>query len=337
VKLKWLALLSMLLVASAALFGFDQSYNRVGYIQEGVASYYADQFHGRKTANGERFDMHDLTCAHPRIRFNTELRVTNLANGKSVIVRVNDRGPYVDNRIIDLSLAAARKLDMIRSGTSRVRCEVVSVEDMPPAVRERLERERRQREQGTEAEPTEQETAKKDKEKRPAWLDKLLGKKKKEEPAPQPKTDLPKRPKTKEPEPKETEPAKKPVPVDEPTVDTKPTPGGGGQVDMPNRRRNRPLTEDTFAGLNTYSLWGTIQYPEGFGVQVASYTVLDAALAKGREISGQGFDKVYIQTGWAGEKRAYRIIIGEGNEAQAASLIPDLKDSGYKGFVKQHY
>ncbi len=111
-------------------FGIDQSYNKVGYVQKGTASYYADDFHGKKTANGEKFNMNVLTAAHPRIRFNTMLKVTNLENGKSVMVRVNDRGPYVGGRILDLSKAAAKQIDMIQNGTVSITAEVVSTETL---------------------------------------------------------------------------------------------------------------------------------------------------------------------------------------------------------------
>ena len=90
-----------------------------------TASYYAEDFHGKKTSNGERFNMNDLTCAHKSLPFDTILKVTNLANGKSVQVRVNDRGPFVASREIDLSKAAAVKLGMIGTGTTKVKLEIV--------------------------------------------------------------------------------------------------------------------------------------------------------------------------------------------------------------------
>jgi rare lipoprotein A len=90
-----------------------------------VASYYGKGFHGKKTASGERFNMRDLTAAHRTYSFGTRVRVTNLDNGASVIVRVNDRGPFVKNRCIDVSQGAAEKLGMIGTGTARVRLEVV--------------------------------------------------------------------------------------------------------------------------------------------------------------------------------------------------------------------
>lgn len=98
---------------------------RVLLTLEGIASYYAHDFHGKLTSNGEIFDMHALTAAHRVFPFGTKVRVTNLDNGKSVIVRINDRGPFVEARIIDLSLGAAKELDMIQKGTTRVRLDVL--------------------------------------------------------------------------------------------------------------------------------------------------------------------------------------------------------------------
>lgn len=96
------------------------------YETEGFASYYSEDFHGKLTSSGEVYDMHKLTCAHPYLPFNTWLKVTNLANQKSVIVRVNDRGPFMKNRIIDLSYAAARQLGMLGPGSIYVKLEIVS-------------------------------------------------------------------------------------------------------------------------------------------------------------------------------------------------------------------
>lgn len=90
-----------------------------------TASYYAEDFHGKRTSNGERFNMYDYTCAHKSLPFGTILKVTNLANGKSCEVRVNDRGPFVASREIDISKAAAVKLDMIGTGTAKVKLEIV--------------------------------------------------------------------------------------------------------------------------------------------------------------------------------------------------------------------
>lgn len=107
----------------------------------GSASYYANKFEGRRTANGERFRQSEMTCAHRSLPFGTKLRVTNLDNNKTIIVRVNDRGPYIKGRIIDLSLKAAKELDFVKSGHTKVKIELdekvvedtayIAVADMP--------------------------------------------------------------------------------------------------------------------------------------------------------------------------------------------------------------
>mgnify|MGYP002652400236 CR=1 FL=1 len=97
----------------------------VNYRAEGLASWYGDDFHGRLTANGEVFDMASLTAAHPTLPMPSYARVTNLSNGKSLVVRVNDRGPYHGNRLIDVSNKAAELLDFKGNGVARVRVEYV--------------------------------------------------------------------------------------------------------------------------------------------------------------------------------------------------------------------
>ena len=113
-------LAAVLIIFAAPLFA-DYVYK-----SEAVASFYADKFHGRKTSNGETFNMYALTAAHKTLPFNTKVVVTNLANGKNVTVRINDRGPFVRGREIDLSKAAAEKLDMIKSGTAKVKLTIIS-------------------------------------------------------------------------------------------------------------------------------------------------------------------------------------------------------------------
>jgi len=91
------------------------------YLGEGLASYYGPGLHGRPTASGEKFNQNAMTAAHRTVKFGTCLRVVNMENGHSVQVRVNDRGPFKEGRIIDVSLEAARKLDMVKKGLARVR------------------------------------------------------------------------------------------------------------------------------------------------------------------------------------------------------------------------
>lgn len=101
------------------------SYGQKVYSETGNASYYASNFHGKKTASGEKYDMNMLTAAHNSLPFNTYVKVTNLSNNKCVVVKINDRGPHSKNRIIDLSSAAAKKINLIQSGVARVKIEVL--------------------------------------------------------------------------------------------------------------------------------------------------------------------------------------------------------------------
>lgn len=96
-----------------------------GYTEQGNASWYGEPFNGRRASNGEVYDMYKLTAAHRTLPFDTMVRVTNLNNGKSTTVRITDRGPFVENRIIDLSLAAAREIDLVGPGVAPVRVEVL--------------------------------------------------------------------------------------------------------------------------------------------------------------------------------------------------------------------
>ena len=97
-----------------------------GYVAEGVASWYGSKFHGRRTSSGETFDMYRLTAAHRSLPLPTYVRVTNLDNGRSTVVRVNDRGPFVDDRLIDLSYAAATRLGVVARGTAPVRVRALT-------------------------------------------------------------------------------------------------------------------------------------------------------------------------------------------------------------------
>ena len=94
-------------------------------VMNGVSSFYAEDFHGKLTANGEVYDMYGLTAAHKTLPLNTVCRVTNLTNKKSLILRINDRGPYIKGRILDCSYGAAKKLDFINQGTTNVKIEVM--------------------------------------------------------------------------------------------------------------------------------------------------------------------------------------------------------------------
>jgi len=104
------------------------------YDETGIASWYGDKFHGKKTANGEIYDMHAMTAAHTTLPIPSVVRVTNLENGKAIVVRVNDRGPFVKSRLIDLSYAAANALGYSQQGTTRVRVQTIHSADVSAEV-----------------------------------------------------------------------------------------------------------------------------------------------------------------------------------------------------------
>lgn len=124
------ALALMLFAAGCARHTTARLPARVGSTETGIASWYGVPYHGRPTASGETFDMEMLTAAHRALPFQTWVEITNLSNGKHVDVRITDRGPFVHGRIIDLSMAAARQIDMVRAGTARVRLKVIN----PPVI-----------------------------------------------------------------------------------------------------------------------------------------------------------------------------------------------------------
>lgn len=107
----------------------SKSKSRHTRVMTGISSFYGEEFHGKLTANGEVFDMYGLTAAHKTLPLNTIVRVTNLENGKSLILRINDRGPYVKGRILDCSYGAALKLGFVGKGTTKVKIEVIELGD----------------------------------------------------------------------------------------------------------------------------------------------------------------------------------------------------------------
>lgn len=129
-----LAALLALMVTGCAARGPADADLRPGWSETGVASWYGHPFHGRTTASGEVYDMHQMTAAHRWLPFDTRLRVENRDNGRATEVRVNDRGPFVRGRIVDLSRAAAEALEMVGPGTGRVRLVVLELPEPPSCL-----------------------------------------------------------------------------------------------------------------------------------------------------------------------------------------------------------
>lgn len=115
-------------------YSFADSYPEI----IGEASYYSNRLHGRKTSSGELYNMHKFTCAHKTYPFGTVLKVTNLKNNAFIHVTVNDRGPYAKSRIVDLSMAAAKELNMVQSGVARVKVEIMSMPERKTKKKTRI-------------------------------------------------------------------------------------------------------------------------------------------------------------------------------------------------------
>jgi rare lipoprotein A len=121
----------MNLVSLILLLLFSSPSGKALYSADGKASYYADRMHGHRTASGERYDKSQLTAAHASLPFDTYLEVTNLSNGKTVVVRINDRMAHSRSRVIDLSRAAAQQIDLIRAGIGTVKLQELPDEGQP--------------------------------------------------------------------------------------------------------------------------------------------------------------------------------------------------------------
>lgn len=118
-------LITLTLALAFSSYKGDHALSTVPFSEEGIASYYSDYYQGRITANGEIFDQTKLTAAHKSLPFGTKVKVLNLANKQSVEVTINDRGPYIEGRIIDLSYTAAEQVSMIQAGIEKVRIEII--------------------------------------------------------------------------------------------------------------------------------------------------------------------------------------------------------------------
>ncbi|OJJ23476.1 hypothetical protein BKI52_03685 [marine bacterium AO1-C] len=242
------------------VFGsFSTIYAQKTFRQRGIASYYIDRFDGRQTASGEIFDNQDLVGSHKKLPFNSMVKVTNLANNRSVIVRINDRGPYAHGRIIDVSKAAARKIGLLSTGTAKVLIESV----------------------GSNGNVTVTET---------------------------------------------------------PKITPKPI---AKVVSNPAKNISRASSDKDYKVGNTYDRFGTSQTPRGYGIQVGYFAQLGSTKKYCREVkSATNIDQIFIQVGWDNQKqrKIYRVLVGTfATKNTSALTMRQIKEAGYKGFLKPHF
>lgn len=289
---------------------------QIGFVQEGNASYYADRFHGKRTSSGERYDQMAFTAAHRELPFGCMVKVTNLENNLSVVVRINDRGPFKRNRVLDLSLAGAQQLDMVRNGIAHIRLEVVGVKDPPPHP-------------SPAAEAPQAQAGRKPSNAAPAIpikkvADKPLAEKAKPKPAPaKPKTEN----KPEQLVDKETEKIVKTF-----------KPGNQEPNETPDARPTGMFPDGPFRNKGTYNLWGTIVKYESYCVQVGSFDNLEKAKLLGNKAKAAGYTRVYIQVVPLGKGiTEYKVVLGVYDTKDQARLnIPELQKKGFAGFVSRH-
>ncbi len=326
--MKALKIYLLLILCSTIAYG-QESEIAIGYTQKGMASYYANKFHGKKTASGEKFDMYAMTAAHPKIPFNSIVKLTNLSNGKWVTVRINDRGPFTHRRILDMSKAAALKLDIIREGSAEITLEVLKIPGQESAAKEGDSSD------GTpEATNPQTSTTKTDNTTPPKTEAQTntnatatnSSNTNNTATTTQKKTDASastsKATGTTTTSPEKTTTSTS-TPTKVPTVALEPT--------VPLKERFKPV--------KTYNIWGTERQPKGFGIQLGSYTDLDKALALGKEATDLGMREVYIQTGWSNKQLVYRVLFASGTDAEKVKqLLPVVQSKGFPAaFLRSHY
>ena len=290
----------------------------------GLASWYADAFQGRKTASGELYDKAKLTAAHKTLPFGTVIKVTRLDNNQSVRVRVNDRGPYIKGRVVDISRAAAERLDLISDGSAEVRVEVVGKDTPEPAsvvtapsttTRPTTRPDVRA---ADEAPATSYNTP------RPAATQPV-----RETPRPVViETDQPVTVVTEKPTPKPA--ATKPKPAAQTPRETQTTKGEKASLPEPQLLTN---------GLKTYDLY-KIQLlrpaKQGFGVQVASLSDYDGVMKKVADLQAQWFKNILVSVErGTGSKPSYKIILGPFVDMESAQAYKTSlkKKNNINGFV----
>ena len=248
---------------------------QVGFTQSGKASFYNDRFHGAKTNSGEKYDMNALTAAHRDLPLNTKIKVKNLKNNKTTIVRINDRGPFHHVRILDVSKAAAKELDMISQGVTDVTIEVIETPNEP----------------AKDAKSTASPTSSTQKSKVPV-VDNVAPTKTetKFEESEVPNKTIP----------HEVNPNKPVVTSDLPKMEPeKPT------VDL------KEASSEIFKPGYIYNLHGMIQNPKGYGIQVGVFSHIFNTLRFCKTLTDSGFSKLFIKVDRETNGTIYRVLIGD--------------------------
>lgn len=269
----------------------------------GLASYYADQFQGKPTASGELYDRNKMTVAHKTLPFGTLVKVTRLDNNKSIQARVNDRGPFISGRVVEVSGSGAEQLDLIKAGSARVKVEVI-VEKPKEAVVTTIE----------PVQPPAQEN-----------------------PAAQPATTEKPEPKVKTEEKKPTPPATN----KSSTTATKTAPPANTNV-SPKKGEPATLSQPVLvkgADYQTYDLFQIeLKRPDkkGYGVQVASLTTQDALFKKLAELQGDWFSTILVSVQQSSKKdMVYKVILGTFPTEDEANIYKTnlKKNKKMNGFV----
>ncbi len=337
---------------------FSQEITQIGYTQTGKASYFSDDRKGASTRSGEKYDPSALEAAHASIAFNSLVKITNLDNRKETIVRINDR-PLTNDRIIDITKAAADALGITDQKTVvEVKIELIQLavprnnarEILADAYRRIATKPSEEAEEQTKEEEIfaryegENDTKEvlpdenndKEKESLPVKIstkpekDEKLIALEKEKVAQKKLADQ----KKKEVESKKLAENKKAIVKAKSLENTK----SKGVISGTANPKVKSKDKATFDPTSTYTTEGEKVSPDGFGVQVASYDEIDKALRQGAILEKLKLGKIYIQAGWAGGNKTYRILVGSfKTKALAQKTADKLNKKNYQSFPKKHF
>lgn len=299
-----------LVVFSFIFLSFFQLGAQVGFTQTGKASFYNDRFHGAKTNSGEKYDMNGYTAAHRDLPLNTKIKVTNLKNNKTVVVRINDRGPFHHVRILDVSKAAAKELDMISQGVANITLEVVETPNEP----------------AKESKSTSSPTSTSKQNKTPV-ADTMPAKTEKLEPAKQDHKTT------------ETETTHKPAnPESNPAKSI-----AAHTSDLPKVEVEKPKVDlkeassEIFKAGYIYNIHGMIQNPKGYGIQVGSFSHIFNTLKFCKILTDMGFSKIFIKADKEASGTNYRVLIGDyPQEEDTAPEVNILREKNRDYLIKKY-